>query len=145
MQHALSIVQKEFFHSSGKACKQSSKQSSTSENEFRASRSRSKTGGWGGGGLDTMENVTELAGKTTGKEQTVHVGRTDGRLKDARLSGQVCVTHTRPVLLLASIWHRQTLVPPAPSCLSPTGVVVSPGLRQRYAYPAQLQEAATVQ
>ena len=120
------------------------KQSSTSKNEFKASRSRSKTGGWGWGELTQWKNVTELAGRTTGKERTVHAGRTDGRLKDARLSGQVCVTHTRPVFLSASTWQRHALVPPAPSCLSPTDVVGSPGLRQRHACPFQLREAATV-
>ena len=56
------------------------------------------------GALTQWKNVTELAGRTTGKERTVHAGRTDGRLKDARLSGQVCVTHTRPVFLSASTW-----------------------------------------
>ena len=60
--------------------------------------------GGDGGALTQWKNVTELAGRTTGKERTVHAGRTDRRLKDARLSGQVCVTHTRPVFLSASTW-----------------------------------------
>ena len=120
------------------------KQSSTSKNEFKASRSRSKTGGWGWGALTQWKNVTELAGRTTGKERTVHAGRTDRRLKDARCSGQACVTHTRPAFLSASTLVRHALVPPLLSHLSPTDSVVNPGPRQRHACPFQLGGAATV-
>ena len=84
--------------------------------KFEASRSRNKTGGWGWGALTQWKNATELAGRTTGKERTVHAGRTDRRLKDARLSGQVCVTHTRPVFPVS--FHLVA------SCLSSTGAVM---------------------
>ena len=137
-------MQEEFFHSAGKACKQSSKQSSTSKTNSRSAGVAVKLVGGMGGALTQWKNVTELAGRTTGKERTVHAGRTDRRLKDARCSGQVCVTHTRPAFLSASTLVRHALVPPLLSHLSPTDSVVNPGPRQRHACPFQLGGAATV-